>query len=62
MKWGVELGGSRPASNPPTESANLAANELASKRVGGAFYPTWRAGSKLWRLAQNKAYCALLAV
>ena len=32
------------------------------QRVGDAFYPTWRAGSKLWRLAQNKAYYAALAV
>ena len=31
-------------------------------RVGVAFYPTWRAGSKCWRLAQNKAYHAVLAV
>ena len=31
-------------------------------RDGDAFYPTWRAGSKFWRLAQNKAYYAVLAV
>ena len=32
------------------------------ERVGDALYPTWRAGSKFWRLAQNKAYYAVLAV
>ena len=36
--------------------------QRVGKRVGDVFYPAWRAGSKLWRLAQNKAYYGVLAV
>ena len=36
--------------------------QRVGERVGDAFYPTWRAGSKFWSLAQNRAYYAVLAV
>ena len=36
--------------------------QRVGERVGDVFYPTWRAGSKFWRLAQNKADYAVLAV
>ena len=37
-------------------------SQRVGERVGGAFYATSRAGSKFWRLAQNKAYDAVLDV
>ena len=44
------------AATPPAFRVGKPGGQRVGKRVGGALYPTWRAGSKLWRLAQNKAH------
>ena len=46
----------------PAPQVSKHGGQRVSERVGDAFYPTWRAGSKFWRLAQNKAYDAVLTV
>ena len=40
----------------PAPRVSKPGGQRVGERVGDAFYPTWRAGSTLWRLAQNKAY------
>ena len=51
--------------NPPPQPpprAGKPGGQRVGERVDGAFYPTWRAGSKFWTLAQNTTYYAVLAV
>ena len=44
------------ATRPPSRQTG---GQGVGERVGDAFYPTWRAGSNFWRLAQNKAQYAM---
>ena len=46
----------------PAPRVGKPGGQRVGERVGDAFYPTWRTGSKFRRLAQNKAYYAVLAV
>ena len=50
------------ATAQPAPRVGKPGGRRVGERVSDAFYPTWRAGSKCWRLAQNKAYYAVLAV
>ena len=47
--------GDSPHGNPPPPPR-------VGQRVGGAVYPTWRAGSEFWRSAQHQAHDAASAV
>ena len=70
--WGVGGGGNGSTSCleghclgilwQPAPRVGKPGGQRVGERVGDAFYPTWRAGSKFWRLAQNKACYAVLAV
>ena len=51
-----------PSPPPPPPAVGKPGGQRVGERVGGVFPLTWRAGSKFWRLAQNKAYHAVLAV
>ena len=44
---------------PPPLRVGKPGGQRVGERVGGAFYPTWRAASKFWRLAKNQAYYAV---
>ena len=50
------------ATPSPAPRVGKPGGQRVGKRVGSAFYPTWRAGSKCWRLAEKKTYDAVLAV
>ena len=47
---------------PPRPRVGKPGGQRVGEGVGGAFYPNWRAGSKFWRLVQNKGYYVVLAV
>ena len=46
----------------PAPRVGKPGGQRVGERVGDAFYPTSRARSKCWRLAQIKAHYAVLAV